>query len=93
MRRYHNLSAEELQTIRKFIEESDAIDATSPAELQEIGDACLVALALAPGEANTLHGALGKRAPAEADAPERSYIFLHSFIPAIAFLASASEPN
>jgi hypothetical protein len=37
MPRYHNLSAEELQTIRKFIEESDAIDATSPAELQESG--------------------------------------------------------
>ncbi len=34
MPRYH--SAEELQTIRKFIEESEAIDATSPAELEEL---------------------------------------------------------
>ena len=36
MPRYNNLSAEELKTIRSFIEESEAIDVTSPAELEEL---------------------------------------------------------
>ncbi len=33
MPRYENLSLEQLETIRKFIEESDTIEAANPAEL------------------------------------------------------------
>ena len=35
MPRYDNLPLEQLETIRKFIEESDTIDAANPAELDD----------------------------------------------------------
>ena len=36
MSRYDNLPPEQLKTIRKFIEESDTIDAANPAELDDL---------------------------------------------------------
>jgi hypothetical protein len=36
MPRYDNLPPEQLETLRKFIEESDTIDAANPAELDDL---------------------------------------------------------
>ncbi len=36
MPRYDNLSPEQLETIHKFVEESDTIDAANPAELEDL---------------------------------------------------------